>query len=107
MMRTEGPEQLAFEVLEPPPGGLVALRSRLAARRRPFGWALLPLALAGVALLLMIRPPSPPATDFRLAMALGGGMSTGAELLPDSRATHGLVHVPVANSEVLYYRVLR
>jgi len=60
----ELPDVPALRVLEPPAGGLAALRERLAARpsrRRRWWWLALPaVAAAAIALLLLGRPRHPP-----------------------------------------------
>ena len=106
-----------FERLDPPPGGLAALRARIEARPR-LARRLAPLAfaavLAAIALLFWARRRDPvdPLADARrygdvgaVALGLAPIPSSAVAVADDARATTALAEVRTANARVSFYWV--
>jgi hypothetical protein len=103
-----------FTALEPPPGGLPALRARLARDRRPrLVPALLAVAAAGAIVLLAWRLRPPRSTlgddlarrDYPAMVALGlrAPPEEPVTSLPSGRAPRALRRIPVASPTVVVY----
>jgi hypothetical protein len=108
-------DQEIFPMLEPPAGGLLALRARIARRPSRRRGALLVLAAgAACALLLAARPRRPPPAFSPAAVAASGSRHFGSMValglagMPEEPVTAigGRVHlsrVPTSSSTVVLY----
>jgi hypothetical protein len=56
----ELPDLPALETLEPPPGGLAALRTRLDASHRPWWLVIVPAVALAIVVLVVLTRPRPP-----------------------------------------------
>lgn len=116
---TDGPEPTGWsETLEPPPGGLAALRQRIARRerarrnlRRAAASGAVVFVLGALALWMarseQTHPVSLPAGDDLLAIGLGlrQAQSEPATIAPSKRNSAALLRVPTTNERVAFYLV--
>jgi hypothetical protein len=105
-----------FERLDPPPGGLAALRSRIAPRPRP-ARRLAPLALAAAAAAIVLfvlsrgRAPDPLAAARQhgdapeVALGLAPMPAAAVSIDREDRATTALAEVPTKDPHVAFYWV--
>ncbi len=91
-----------FEVLDPPPGGLTRLRSRLAARstRRRAVLSLGSALAAACLVVLWVAPRETPG----LVMAAQALVATSREAV-EARGTTAVEAMPSSNPSVVLYRV--
>lgn len=114
-----GPRPDPFEPLDPPAGGLAALRSRIERESvrpphplRSWAWAAATVAAVSLACVLLLwhgtsRPLAIAGGDDLLAIRLGlvDSPSEPVTVAPDQRSRVALQRVPLPTDEVVFYRV--